>query len=73
MTRHDWDNLQFLLNASEEVLCDWYEKMDKDDHEYASDLLSLYSQELEVKLALINDKEIKEFKEATSILSRFRK
>lgn len=73
MTRDDWDNLQFLLNASEETLCDWYEKMDEDDHEYASDLLALYSEELDIKRALINDIEIKEFKDAASILSRFRK
>jgi hypothetical protein len=73
MTKHDWDNLQFLLNATPETLCDWYDKMEEDDHEYASDLLALYGEELEVKSALIKDPEIKDFGEAADILARYRK
>lgn len=39
-------NLQFLLNASEEVLKDWYNVVDEDDHKYASSLMTLASWEI---------------------------
>ena len=73
MTGDDWDNLQFLLNASEETFRNWYAKTEKDDHEYAADLFALYREELEVKSALIKDPEIKDFRESIGILTRFRK
>lgn len=46
MNQHDRDNLDFLLNASPEVIEDWYEQMSDDDIEYAFELLAEYSQEL---------------------------
>ena len=49
MNQRDRDNLDFLLNASPEVIQDWYEKMDDDDIEYAFELLDAYSQELEIE------------------------
>jgi len=73
MNEYDWENLQFLLNADKETLQDWYDKVDVDDHEYATELLSQYSEELKTKEILITDKEIKEFGEASGILARYRK
>jgi hypothetical protein len=73
MNDHDWVNLQFLLNADKETLADWYSKTDVDDHEYASEIMTMYSEELKVKEVLITDKDIKEFGEASGILSRYRK
>lgn len=73
MNERDRENLEFLLNADEETLKDWYDKMDTDDHEYASELLALYGEELAIKKTLIDDTEIKEFGEAAGILSRYRK
>lgn len=70
MNEYDWENLQFLLNADKETLQDWYNKVDVDDHEYASELLAQYSEELKTKEVLITDKEINEFGEASEILAR---
>jgi len=44
---HDRDNLQFLLTASPAVIKDWYSKMDRDDIDYAYELLAAYSRELD--------------------------
>lgn len=49
MNEHDRENLQFLLNADEETLQDWYSKVDEDDHEYASEIMTMYSEELAMK------------------------
>ena len=49
MNQRDRDNLDFLLNASPEVIQDWYEQMDDDDIEYAFELLEAYNQELEIE------------------------
>ena len=46
MNQHDRDNLDFLLNASPEVIKDWYEQMDDDDIQYAFELLEAYAREL---------------------------
>ncbi len=49
MNQHDRDNLEFLLNASPEVLEDWYNQMDDDDIEYAFELLTQLKEELDAK------------------------
>lgn len=46
MSNHDLENLDFLLNASEEVLKDWYEQASSDDIEYAAELLDHYEHSL---------------------------
>jgi hypothetical protein len=46
MNDHDKDNLNFLLTASPEVLKDWYESVDEDDHAYAQELMAAYAEEL---------------------------
>jgi len=52
MNEYDRENLQFLLNADKETLKDWYETVDVDDHEYASELLAQYSEELAIKSSI---------------------
>ena len=58
MNEYDRENLQFLLNADEETLKDWYSKVDVDDHEYASELLAMYSEELTIKSSIYNVEEL---------------
>ncbi len=46
MNQHDRDNLDFLLNASPEVIQDWYNKVEDDDILYAFELLEMAKEEL---------------------------
>jgi len=46
MNQRDRDNLDFLLNASPEIIQDWYEKMEDDDIMYAFELLEMAKEEL---------------------------
>jgi len=50
MKKRDRENLEFLLNASSEVIEDWYNQMDDDDIEYACELLSLAQAELDQRI-----------------------
>ena len=45
-TKHDAENLDFLRNASEQVLMDWYDQASDDDIAYAQELLEQWSMEL---------------------------
>ena len=47
MNKRDRDNLQFLMNAGEQVLAAWFEQADADDVEYAQELLAAYESELD--------------------------
>lgn len=47
MNKRDRDNLQFLMNAGEQVLSAWFEQADADDVEYAQELLAAYAAELD--------------------------
>jgi len=58
MNEYDRENLEFLLNADEETLADWYDTVDVDDHEYASELLAQYSEELAIKSSIYNVEEM---------------
>ena len=46
MNQHDKENLNFLLSATPEVLKDWFESVEEDDHIYAAELLAAYKLEL---------------------------
>lgn len=85
MNAHDRKNLEFLLNASPEVIRDWYLNVDADDHEYASELLQAYSEELsrqsaalrlEAELALLDtvesDVATSDYQDAARVLAAFR-
>lgn len=41
MSEHDRKNLEFLLTADDDVLTDWFNKMEDDDVKYAVELLEL--------------------------------
>ena len=74
---NDWDrdNLNFLLNATPEVLQEWDAQVDEDDKKYAQELLDAYAEELrlqakdlevEAKISLMM-----EFNAANSVLKKF--
>lgn len=71
---NEWDrnNLEFLLNASPDVLKDWYDKVDEDDREYASELLTMYGQELKFKSAMLEDN-VPDITQAAKILQNLYK
>lgn len=66
MNEHDYQNLQFLLNASEDVIADWFLKTSTDDIEYAIALL----QEATECVKELNEP-IEQFAEANAVLARF--
>ncbi len=76
MNEHDFQNLRFLLLSSPEVLADWYENVDEDDHDYAIELLEAASMR-EVIRILEEKEQIKleegkfELTEAQEYLSKF--
>ena len=49
MNDHDRENLNFLLSCDPDTLLDWYNTVDEEDHEYASELMTQYSEELKIK------------------------
>jgi hypothetical protein len=57
---NDWDrdNLNFLLNASPDVMAEWNAQADADDLDYARELLDAYAEEmrLEAKDLLVESK-----------------
>lgn len=71
MNNYDRSNIDFLLSIDKDTLKDWYDKMDSDDVEYASEIMAQYSLELEVKSALLNDN-VTDMSEANIILKQFR-
>jgi hypothetical protein len=46
MDHNDKMNLKFLMEASEDVLREWYKVTSEDDHKYASSLLTVASWEM---------------------------
>ena len=66
MIQRDRDNLDFLLNASPEVIQDWYEKMEDDDIMYAFELLEMAREELIEQQMAGND-----LSEARAIISKY--
>lgn len=71
MNQHDKDNLQFLLTASPAVLKDWYDKVDRDDHEYAIELIKLHTAEIIVHNMEQTD-DVADLSEARQILAKYR-
>jgi hypothetical protein len=66
VNQHDRDNLDFLLNASPEVIQDWYNKVEDDDILYAFELLEMAKEELIEQQMAGND-----LSEARSIISKY--
>jgi hypothetical protein len=66
MNQRDKDNLDFLLNASPEVIQDWYNKVEDDDILYAFELLEMAKEELIEQQMADND-----LSEARAIISKY--
>ena len=77
MNEHDRSNLEFLLNASPDVIKDWESKMPADDIAYAQELLNMYSLELKERaLALRIEAEMElagNYHEANMVIDKIRK
>lgn len=47
MNNHDYQNLQFLLNASRETIQEWYQTVTEDELAYATELLLIATLEID--------------------------
>jgi hypothetical protein len=76
MNEHDRDNLQFLLTVDADTFKDWYSQTDAEDHEYAQELLAMYSLELkERSIALRIEAELMtmdKFEQAQAVIGKIR-
>lgn len=76
MNERDQLNLQFLLTVSAATLQDWYDHVDEDDHNYATELLAAHAKFLSDRAAELTTEYALEtlgdhFPEASAILTRF--
>ena len=74
MDENDRNNLEFLLNASEDVLRDWYDTVSEDDHQYAQELLYAYMleiEELKVEIQIESALITHDLAEAKAVLSKY--
>lgn len=68
MNDHDYNNLQFLLTSSEDVIADWFLKTSADDIEYAMEIMAAASKEMSFITREINDDDCTE---ANTLLKKF--
>ena len=68
MNDHDYNNLQFLLTSSEDVIADWFLKTSADDIEYAMEIMAAASKEMSFITREINDDDCTE---ANELLQKF--
>jgi len=76
MSERDQLNLQFLLSASAATLQDWYDHVDEDDHQYATELLDAHARFLSDRIAeLATERNLDalgdHFPEVKQVLTRF--
>lgn len=74
---NDWDrdNLNFILNTTDEDFIDWMEQADSDDIDYAIRLIHEHKQELALKETVLLDEWSEEqidLTEANDVLNKFR-
>lgn len=74
---NDWDrdNLNFILNTTDEDFVDWMEQADAEDIDYAIRLIHEHKQELSLKETVLLDEWSEEqidLTEANDVLSKFR-
>ena len=70
MNKYDRENVEFLLSIDSATVKDWYDKMDSDDIEYATEIMNQYSAELAVKCILLND-DVEDISTAVELLKKF--
>ena len=74
MNNWDRDNLNFILNTTDEAFSDWMLQADSDDIDYALELISKHREEIYLKEYLLKGDtfEILNTKEASRVLQKFR-
>ena len=70
MNDNDRDNLNFLLTVSPEVFEDWFDQADKDDVDYALELLAMRKTELNLKELEFADN-VEDTTQANQVLRKF--
>lgn len=72
MNQIDRENLQFILETRGPALEVWYSNLTIEQKNYASRLLDIYKEELNLKAILIRDPFIESLRESTQVLNKFR-
>jgi hypothetical protein len=71
MNEWDKDNLNFIMNASEEGFDEWLEQADNDDIDYALELIRMAKAELMVQEMEMTDT-VSNFTEANQLIERIK-
>ena len=73
MNNWDRDNLNFILNTTDEAFSDWMLQADSDDIDYALELISKHREEIYLKEYLLkcDNVEILNTKEASTVIPFF--
>ena len=74
MNEWDRDNLNFILNTSDEAFSEWMLQADEDDIDYALELISKHREEITLKeyLLKVDNEDVSCFDEANTVLQKFR-
>ena len=74
MNEWDRDNLNFILNTSDEAFSEWMLQADEDDIDYALELISKHREEITLKVYLLkaDNEDVSCFDEANTVLQKFR-
>ena len=74
MNNWDRDNLNFILNTTDEAFSDWMLQADSDDIDYALELISKQREEIYLKEYLLkcDSVEILDTEEASTVLQKYR-
>ena len=73
MSMNEWDrdNLDFIMNTSEEGFDEWLEQADNDDVAYALELIRMAKAELKIQEMEFTD-DISNFTEASQLIERIK-
>jgi hypothetical protein len=71
MNEWDRDNLEFIMNTTDESFEEWLDQADNDDIAYALELIRMAKAELMVQEMEINDN-ISNFNEANQLIDRIK-
>lgn len=73
MSMNEWDrdNLNFIMNTSEEGFDEWLDQADNDDVAYALELIRMAKAELMVQEMEFTD-EVSNFNEASQLIERIK-
>ena len=69
MNKWDRNNLNFIMNASPDVLQDWMRTVTDDDLDYAFELLLKANAELDVRVMELND-DVQDLSEANAVIGK---